>query len=614
MDENQLNGADQQQEHEGDYREIKLQKLRELQEAGADPFRHVRYDRKECTSAVQMMFTQFEGREVSLSGRLVAKRIHGKAGFADLQDESGRIQLYFKKNIVGDDAFELYKQLDLGDIIGIKGKVFKTRTEQISIEVAEFSLLAKILQTLPEKFHGLTDVDQRYRQRYVDLIVNREVLTRLRNRSKAISEVRRFLDSKGFLEVETPLLHSTAGGATAETFKTHWNVLKADYHLRIAIELHLKRLIVGGFERVYEIGRVFRNEGVSTRHNPEFTMLELYEAYVDYTDIMKLTEELVQRLAEAVYKIREVQYGEYKLDFSKPFARLTFNEAMEKWAGVGLDRLRTLEDVRHEADRLEIKLPEDRGYEACLDEIFKEKVEPNLIQPTFIYDYPKGLSPLAKGHPDNPELTYRFELFIATMEIANSFSELNDPIEQRARFEDQIRDRVPDALLADCQAEKELYEVGTEDKAGVPLSVKAQQALTQFENLLVWISANEGNEKTGFDSMPEANLVPWLIEFNEALSLLGLRHPRLQTVDAGARILRRVAADYSMPGKQELLAAFARSDEYASAELDEDFLNALEYAMPPTGGLGIGIDRLIMVLSGTPAIREVIAFPQLKGM
>ena len=614
MDENQLNGSESPQEHEGDYREIKLQKLRELQEAGRDPFRHVRYDRKECSSAVLMMFTQFDGREVSLSGRLVAKRIHGKAGFADLQDESGRIQLYFKKNIVGDEAFELYKQLDLGDIIGIKGKVFKTRTEQISIEVSEFTLLSKILQTLPEKFHGLTDVDQRYRQRYVDLIVNRDVLTRLRNRSKAISEIRRFLDGKGFLEVETPVLHSTAGGATAETFKTHWNVLKADYHLRIALELHLKRLIVGGFERVYEIGRVFRNEGVSTRHNPEFTMLELYEAYVDYSDIMKLTEELVLRLAEAVFKVREVQYGEYKLDFSKPFARMTFNEAMEKWAGVGLDKLRTLDDVRREAQRLEIKLPEDRGYEACLDEIFKEKVEPNLIQPTFIYDYPKGLSPLAKSHPDNPDLTYRFELFIATMELANSFSELNDPLEQRQRFEEQIQDRVPDALLADCQAEKDLFEAGKSADGSVPLSDKALKALTQFEQLLNWISENEGNEKAGFDSMPDAELVPWLIEFNEALALIGLRHPRLQAVGPGARVIRRIASDYDMPGRKALLAAFERSDEYASAELDEDFLNALEYAMPPTGGLGIGIDRLIMVLSGTPAIREVIAFPQLKGM
>ena len=611
VDENQINGG-QPQEHEGDYREIKLQKLRELQEAGQDPFRHVRFDRKECSSAVLLMFTQFESREVTLSGRLVAKRVHGKAGFADLQDESGRIQLYFKKDIIGEEAFELYKQLDLGDIIGAKGKVFRTRTEQISIEVTEFTLLSKILQTLPEKFHGLTDVDQRYRQRYVDLIVNREVLTRLRNRSKAISEIRRFLDGKGFLEVETPVLHATAGGATAETFKTHWNALKSDFHLRIALELHLKRLIVGGFERVYEIGRVFRNEGISTRHNPEFTMLELYEAYVDYTDIMKLTEELVMRLAEAVFKIREVQYGDYKLDFSKPFAKITFNEAMEKWAGVGLDKLRTLEDVKREAKRLGIKLPEDRGFEACLDEIFKEKVEPNLIQPTFIYDYPKGLSPLAKSHPDNPELTYRFELFIATMEMANSFSELNDPLEQRERFEEQIRDRVPDALLADCQAEKQLFEEGQAD-GKVLLGEKGQQALEQFERLISWLSSNEGNEKAGWDGMPESGMVPWLIEFNEALALLGLRHPRLQSVSTGVRMLRRIASDYDMPGRKELLAAFERSDEYASAELDEDFLNALEYGMPPTGGLGIGIDRLIMVLSGTPAIREVIAFPQLKG-
>jgi lysyl-tRNA synthetase class 2 len=613
LNENHANESEAPQEHEGQYREVKLQKLRDLQAAGLDPFLHVRYDRSECTSAVQLMFTQFEGRDVSLAGRLVAKRVHGKAGFADLQDESGRIQLYFKQSNVGDAAFELYKTLDLGDIIGVKGKVFRTRTEQISIEVHEYTLLSKILQMLPEKFHGLTDVDQRYRQRYVDLIVNREVLTRLRNRSKALSEIRRFLDGKGFLEVETPVLHATAGGATAETFKTHWNVLKADYHLRIALELHLKRLIVGGFERVYEIGRVFRNEGVSTRHNPEFTMLELYEAYVDYSDIMKLTEDLVRRLAEAVFKVTEVQYGEYKLDFGKPFAKISFNDAMEKWAGVGLDKLRTLEDVRREAARLEIKLPQDRGYEACLDEIFKERVEPNLIQPTFIFDYPKGLSPLAKSHPDNPELTYRFELFIATMELANSFSELNDPLEQRTRFENQIQDRVPDALLADCLAEKQLFEAGKAEDGTIKLSSKAQQALTQFETLIKWIASNEGNQKSGFETMPESNLVPWLIEFNEALVLTGLHHPRLQAVADGARVIRRIASDYEMPGRRELLSALHRSDEYASAELDEDFLNALEYGMPPTGGLGIGIDRLIMVLSGTPAIREVIAFPQLKN-
>jgi len=503
-----------------DLRAIKLAKLRELKAAGADPFAQVRFDRTHNCGEIEPRFGELEGQTVALAGRIMARREHGKAGFADLQDESGRVQLYFKRDTVGEESFEQFKQLDLGDVIGCRGQVFRTRTGQVSVAVGEWLLLSKILQTLPEKWHGLADIEQRYRQRYVDLIVNRDVLARLRQRSQAVSAIRRLLDGKGFMEVETPMLHAICGGATAEPFVTHWNALRADYYMRIAIELHLKRLIVGGYERVYEIGRVFRNEGLDTRHNPEFTMLELYWAYVDYHDIMALTEELIVHLCDTVFggagfqpadaaggqdahPTRQVQYGENVLDFTPPFTKLTFDAAMRKYAGVGLDGLRTLADVKREAQRLGIYLNKEYGYEKALDELFKELVEPHLVQPTFIYDYPKGLSPLAKGmsaadklaagYPADLELCYRFELFAATMELANSFSELNDALEQRARMEEQIADNAE-----------------------------------------------------------------------------GYR------------------------------------------ELDEDFLTALEYGMPPTGGLGIGIDRLLMVLTGTTAIREVILFPQLR--
>lgn len=515
----------------GDLRQVKLDKLSALQAAGFDPWAQVRFDCTASASDVVDNFEQFEGKEVAVAGRIMARRVHGKAGFADLQEQSGRVQLYFKKDTIGEESFERYSALDLGDIVGAKGTVFRTRTGQPSIEVQEWVLLSKIIETLPEKFHGLTDVEQRYRQRYVDLIMNREVMERMTQRSRALSETRRFLDARGFLEVETPMLHAIAGGATAEPFVTHWNVLKADYYLRIAIELHLKRLIVGGFERVYEIGRVFRNEGLSTRHNPEFTMLELYWAYVDYNDIMELTEDLIVHLAEVVFsegqgaqssaestdgaaagdprpqtpdpRPYEVQFGDYLLNFSRPFKRLSFEEALRTYAGVSLTELRTLNEVRAVAERIGVPLAKDKGYEASLDEIFKERVEPHLVQPTFIYDYPKGLSPLAKsmsledkrarGYDESLELCYRFELFMATMEVANSFSELNDPLDQRERMEAQVRD------------------------------------------------------------MAE-----------------GIR------------------------------------------EVDEDFLSALEFGMPPTGGLGIGMDRLMMMLSGTEAIREVILFPQLR--
>lgn len=511
-DENEQQPGHEAGQHEGashhELRSIKLAKLEALRAAGNDPYRHVRWDRTHNCGAIAPGFEQLENQEVILAGRVMSKRDMGKAAFLDIQDESGRVQLYFKKDKLdeqqGDGSFDAAMQLDLGDILGVSGMVFKTRTGQPSIEVRGYELLCKTLETLPEKWHGLTDTEQRFRQRYVDMIVNRESLARLTQRSRAVAEVRRFLDGREFLEVETPVLHAICGGATAEPFVTHWNVLKADYYLRIALELHLKRLIVGGMERVYEIGRVFRNEGVSTRHNPEFTMLELYWAYVDFTDIMQLTEDLVVHLADSVFQAREVTYGDYELKIQAPFAKMTFDEALGRYAGASLKDLLTVEQVRAHGEKLGLHMPKDRGYEKSLDEIFKEKVEPHLVQPTFIYDYPKGLSPLAKsmprdvarekGYPDEVEICYRFELFMATMELANSFSELNDPIDQRERMESQVNDKA------------------------------------------------EG-----------------------------------------------------------------------IAELDEDFLTALEYGMPPTGGLGVGIDRLIMVLSGTPSIREVLAFPQLRS-
>lgn len=505
MDEHDAQPVDAEQQDEHSLRQYKLDKLDKLQAAGRDPFTHVRWDRNQCAAGIESVSEQLEKEAipVSIAGRLMSRREHGKAGFSDLQDESGRIQLYFKTDVIGAESFEAFKDLDLGDIVGVKGTVFKTRTGQVTVQVTEWALLSKILQSLPEKWHGLQDVEQRFRQRYADMIVNRDAFSRIRRRSKAVSEIRRFLDQRGFLEVETPLLHAICGGATAEPFVTHWNALKADYYLRIAIELHLKRLIVGGLERVYEIGRVFRNEGLSTRHNPEFTMLELYWAYTDYTDIMQLTEDLIVHLATNVFKETEVQFGEHKLSFKAPFRKMTFDAALREYAGCGLADLRTLEDVEREAARSGVHLPKDGGYEKCLDELWKERVEPHLIQPTFIIDFPLWISPLAKrippddlekrGYPRDLELCYRFELFIATMEIAPSFSELNDPVDQRRRMEAQIADKAE-----------------------------------------------------------------------------GIR------------------------------------------EMDEDFITALEYGMPPTGGLGIGIDRLIMILSGTTSIREVIAFPQLR--
>jgi len=473
--------------------EVKLAKLDDLRAKGRDPFLQARYDRTHTCAAVAEKFDELQGSVVRIAGRIMSKRDHGKAGFADLADESGRIQIYYKLDKVGAEAFDDLTKLDLGDIVGVEGKVFATRTGQKTVEVEKAVLLTKIIRTLPEKWHGLTDVEIRYRQRYVDLIVNPEVRERFRIRSAVMAEMRRFLDSRGFIEVETPILQPLAGGATAEPFITHYNALGTDVYLRIAIELHLKRLIVGGIEKVYEMGRIFRNEGLSVRHNPEFTMLELYWAYVDYTDILKLVEESIANIAQSVFGTYDFEIAGEKVSLEPPFARMTFAEALDKYTGIKLERLTEADQVVKAAESVGVELPEKRTYEKVLDEIMKTKVEPHLIQPTFLLDYPVELSPLAKRIPTNPRLTYRFELFVNKMELANAFSELNDPIDQRKRFESQIADQTE-----------------------------------------------------------------------------GYR------------------------------------------ELDEDFLRALEYGMPPTGGLGIGMDRLVMMFTGQTSIREVLLFPQLK--
>ncbi len=497
--------------------EAKAEKLEAFRAAGLDPYGEVRFERTHCATGIHASFEELEGKPVRVAGRLLTKRVMGKAGFADLHDQSGKIQLYFTRDDVSYEwgegahrpeglpdgapahnitAYELYKKLDLGDVVGVEGEVFTTKTGEVSIHVRRFTLLSKILRTLPEKFHGLTDVEARFRHRYVDLAVNREVRDRFIKICRAKSEIRRFLESRMFVEVETPMLHDIAGGATADPFKTYFNALDQEMFLRIAIELHLKRLIVGGMERVFEMGRVFRNEGVDTSHNPEFTMLELYWAYADYGDVMKLTEDLIVHIADKVFGTRNFDFGGAPLSFEPPFARITFADAMNKFAGVNIEEIRTLADVTAKARSLQIALPEKKTYEKVLDEIFKEMVEPNLTQPTFVLDYPVELTLLAKRRPDNPRLVYRFELFAAGFEIANSFSEANDPIDQRKRMEEQV--------------------------------AEAKSAGEKFR------------------------------------------------------------------------------------DVDHDFLAALEYAMPPNGGLGIGIDRLMMLLTGQTSIREVLLFPQLR--
>ena len=485
-------------ENLGELLKIRREKLAALQEAGKNPFEITKYDVTHHSSDVKENFEELEGKSVSLAGRIMSKRVMGKASFCNIQDLKGTIQVYVARDNIGEDSYKDFKKYDIGDIVGISGEVFKTKTGEISIHATSVTLLSKSLQILPEKYHGLTNTDTRYRQRYVDLIMNEEVKDTFVKRSKIIKEIRNFLDERGFMEVETPMLVANAGGAAARPFETHYNALDEDVKLRISLELYLKRLIVGGLEKVYEIGRVFRNEGVDTRHNPEFTLMEIYQAYTDYYGMMDLTESMFKYLAEKVCGSSVITYNGIEIDFGKPFERITMVDCIKKYAGIDFDEVKTDEEAKALAREKNIEFEERHTKGDIVNLFFEEFCEKNLIQPTFVMDHPLAISPLTKKKPDDPEKVERFELFINTWEMCNAYSELNDPIDQRERF-----------------------------------------------------------------------------------------------------------------AKQE--EAFANGDEEAN-HTDEDFLNALSIGMPPTGGIGYGIDRLVMLLTDSPAIRDVLLFPTMKPL
>lgn len=476
---------------------VRREKLSQLQEEGRDPFQITKYDVTHHSMEVKNAFEELEGKSVSLAGRMMSKRVMGKASFCSIQDLQGAIQSYVARDNIGEDSYKDFKKMDIGDIVGIKGEVFKTKTGEISIHATEVTLLSKSLNPLPEKFHGLTNTDLRYRQRYVDLIMNEEVKETFIKRSKIIASIRHYLNGQGFLEVETPMLVANAGGAAARPFETHFNALDEDFKLRISLELYLKRLIVGGMERVYEIGRVFRNEGLDTRHNPEFTLMELYQAYTDYHGMMDLTENLYRHVAQEVLGTTKISYNGVEMDLGKPFERITMVDAVKKYAGVDFNEIHTLKEARAVAKEHHIEYEERHKKGDILSLFFEEFAEEHLIQPTFVMDHPIEISPLTKKKPENPEYTERFEFFMNGWEMANAYSELNDPIDQRERF-------------------------------------KAQEEL------------------------------------------------------------------------------LAQGDEEANTT-DEDFLHALEIGMPPTGGIGFGIDRMVMLLTDSAAIRDVLAFPTMKS-
>ena len=490
--------AQQTQEEINEILRIRREKLAQLVEAGKDPFTITKYPVTHHSADIKADFEAFEGKEVTIAGRMMAKRVMGKASFCNVQDLKGGIQSYVARDMIGEDSYKDFKKYDIGDIIGIHGEVFRTKTGEISVKASSVTLLSKSLQVLPEKYHGLTNTDMRYRQRYVDLVMNEEVKETFIKRSKIISAIRRFLDGEGFMEVETPMLVANAGGAAARPFDTHYNALDEDVHLRISLELYLKRLIVGGLERVYEIGRVFRNEGVDTRHNPEFTLMELYQAYTDYHGMMDLTENMFRYVAREVCGSAIVPYGDAVVDMEKPFARITMLDAVKQYSGVDFREIHTLEEARAVADEKGVHYEQRHQKGDILNLFFEEFVEEHLVQPTFVMDHPVEISPLTKRKPDAPDYVERFELFITGREFCNAYSELNDPIDQRSRFE----------------AQEELIRQGDE----------------------------------------EAN------------------------------------------------------------HIDEDFMNALEIGMPPTGGIGYGIDRLVMLLTNSPAIRDVLLFPTMKPL
>ncbi len=482
----------------GQLLKVRREKLFGMQEEGKDPFQITKYDVTHHSEEVRSAFDELEGKEVSIAGRMMSKRVMGKASFCHVQDLEGSIQSYVARDSIGEEPYKAFKKYDIGDLVGIRGTVFKTKTGEISIHAEEITLLSKSLQILPEKFHGLTNTDLRYRQRYVDLIMNPEVKDTFIKRSKIISTIRRFLDAQGFMEVETPMLVSNAGGAAARPFETHFNALDEDLKLRISLELYLKRLIVGGLERVYEIGRVFRNEGLDTRHNPEFTLMELYQAYTDYHGMMDLTENMYRYVAKKVLGTTTIVYNGIEMDLGRPFERITMVDAVKKYAGVDFNEIHTLEEARAAAKEHHVEFEQRHKKGDILNLFFEEFVEEHLIQPTFVMDHPIEISPLTKKKPDNPEYVERFEFFMNGWEMANAYSELNDPIDQRERF-----------------------------------------------------AAQEEQ--------------------------------------------------------------FAQGDEEAN-HTDEDFLNALEIGMPPTGGIGYGIDRMCMLFTDSAAIRDVLLFPTMKTL
>lgn len=477
---------------------VRREKLAALCENGKNPFEIMKYDVSHHSMEIKDNFETLKGQQVSVAGRIMSKRVMGKASFCNVQDLQGNIQSYVARDSIGEESYADFKKYDIGDIVGIKGEVFETKTGEKSIHASEVTLLSKSLQILPEKFHGLTNTDIRYRQRYTDLIMNPDVKETFIKRSRIISSIRHYLDAKGFMEVETPMLVSNAGGASARPFETHYNALDEDVKLRISLELPLKRLIVGGMERVYEIGRVFRNEGVDTRHNPEFTLMELYQAYTDYIGMMDLTEDMFRHVAMEVNGTTKVTYGDVEIDLGKPFERMTMIEAVKKYSGVDFSEIQTTEEAKKIADEKHVEYEDRHKRGDILNLFFETFVEEHLVQPTFIMDHPVEISPLTKRKPENPDYVERFELFITCREMCNAYSELNDPIDQRERFMEQ-------------------------------------------EKLL------------------------------------------------------------------------AQGDEEAN-HLDEDFLNALEIGMPPTGGIGYGIDRLVMLLTNSPAIRDVLLFPTMKTL
>ena len=493
---NNQNNAAQQDCNE--LRQIRFDKLKELQDAGNDPFVITKYDVSHHSTDIKENFDSLEGKTVTVAGRLMSKRVMGKASFCNIQDLKGNIQSYVARDCIGEEEYKAFKKMDIGDIVGLKGEVFKTKTGEISLHATDLVLLSKSLQILPEKFHGLTNTDTRYRQRYIDLIMNADSKQTFINRSKIISTIRRYLDSQGFMEVETPMLVPNAGGAAARPFETHFNALDEDVKLRISLELYLKRLIVGGMERVYEIGRVFRNEGLDTRHNPEFTLMELYQAYTDYHGMMDLTENLYRFVAQEVLGTTKITYNGIEMDLGKPFERITMLDAVKKYSGVDFNEIKTLEQARAVAKEHHVEYEERHKKGDILNLFFEEFVEEHLVQPTFVMDHPIEISPLTKKKPENPDYVERFEFFMNGWEMANAYSELNDPIDQRERF-------------------------------------KAQEEL------------------------------------------------------------------------------LAQGDEEAN-HTDEDFLYALELGMPPTGGIGFGIDRMVMLLTDSPAIRDVLLFPTMKSL